>query len=243
MTSHSPPLIGISLDAEAEGSFAGVPYYAVTKVIAHQLIRRGAQVVMLPHDLSAVQRYASMVQGLVLPGGPFLPIDPAIWATQPLQQDDVVQQRVAFEYQMIRAMKNINKPILGMCGGCQMMNAAYGGTLNLDLSKQLPQHSHRDGQWRTRTSHGVTLNVDAWPELKAFAGVQVNSGHRQAIERVGQGLEVWARASDDGVIEAVRDAKHSFCVGVQWHPEYQLQSLDQWLFDQFVSAVRQVVVS
>ena len=49
---------------------------------------------------------------------------------------------------------------------------------------------------------------------------QVNSLHWQAVDRLGDNLSVEATA-EDGTIEAVRHTKATYCVGVQWHPEYQ----------------------
>jgi gamma-glutamyl-gamma-aminobutyrate hydrolase PuuD len=45
----------------------------------------------------------------------------------------------------------------------------------------------------------------------------VATHHHQAVDRVGRGLVVVARA-EDGTVEAVEDARR-FVVGVQWHPE------------------------
>jgi putative glutamine amidotransferase len=54
--------------------------------------------------------------------------------------------------------------------------------------------------------------------------IQVNSVHRQAVDRLGPKLQIEAVA-EDGTVEAVsvRDAS-AFAVGVQWHPEYWVQS-------------------
>ena len=45
-----------------------------------------------------------------------------------------------------------------------------------------------------------------------------NTYHKQAIDRVGRGLRVAARAPD-GVIEAIEDPSLPLMLGVQWHPE------------------------
>ncbi len=71
--------------------------------------------------------------------------------------------------------------------------------------------------------------------------VRVNSLHRQAIDRLAEGLAVEATAPD-GTIEAVRvrDAAN-FAIGVQWHPEYWVRTdaASQKLFTAFGDAVRQ----
>jgi putative glutamine amidotransferase len=48
--------------------------------------------------------------------------------------------------------------------------------------------------------------------------------HRQGVDRLGSRLQVEAVA-EDGTVEAVsvRDAR-AFAVGVQWHPEYWVNS-------------------
>jgi putative glutamine amidotransferase len=54
--------------------------------------------------------------------------------------------------------------------------------------------------------------------------IMVNSVHRQGIDRLGARLQVEAVA-DDGTVEAVsvKDSR-AFAVGVQWHPEYWVNS-------------------
>ncbi|WP_348253369.1 gamma-glutamyl-gamma-aminobutyrate hydrolase family protein, partial [Salmonella enterica] len=67
-----------------------------------------------------------------------------------------------------------------------------------------------------------------------------NSVHRQAIDRLGERLQVEAVA-EDGTVEAVsvRDSR-GFAVGVQWHPEYWVRSDDNSarIFRAFGDAVR-----
>jgi putative glutamine amidotransferase len=66
----------------------------------------------------------------------------------------------------------------------------------------------------------------------------VNSLHNQGIKRLAPRLvaEAWA---PDGTIEAVRipDAP-GFCVGVQWHPEYDWEedALSRAIFEAFGAA-------
>ncbi len=71
--------------------------------------------------------------------------------------------------------------------------------------------------------------------------IEVNSLHRQAINRLGEGLVVEATAPD-GTVEAVRVADApAFTLGVQWHPEYWIDRDEpsKKLFAAFGDAIRQ----
>jgi putative glutamine amidotransferase len=63
----------------------------------------------------------------------------------------------------------------------------------------------------------------------------VNSVHHQAVKNVGQDLRVAAHA-DDGVIEAIEHTDLPFCLGIQWHPEFILSTLDASIFKAFIHA-------
>ena len=65
--------------------------------------------------------------------------------------------------------------------------------------------------------------------------MQVNSAHHQAVRDAGRWAVVNATAPD-GVIEGVEDARYSFCLGVQWHPEFLIDPGDKRIFDALVAA-------
>ena len=65
------------------------------------------------------------------------------------------------------------------------------------------------------------MTVAAGSPLHRLTGrrrLHVNSFHHQAVDRLGAGLEVIARAPD-GTVEALHDPAARFCLGVQWHAE------------------------
>ena len=65
--------------------------------------------------------------------------------------------------------------------------------------------------------------------------------HHQAIDRVGSGLRVVARA-DDGVVEALElDHTTGWLLAVQWHPEESAADdpAQQALFDALVERARE----
>jgi putative glutamine amidotransferase len=63
------------------------------------------------------------------------------------------------------------------------------------------------------------------------------SWHHQAIDRLGHGLEVVARAPD-GVVEAVELPGSPQLIAVQWHPELSAEQdpTQQRLFEWIVAA-------
>lgn len=147
---------------------------------------------------------------------------------------------------LIRAAIMLGVPLFCICRGHQELNVAMGGTLDAEIQDIAGRMDHRspvsdDNDVR----FGLAHDVDFMPgsrlaEIVGKRRIRVNSLHRQAIGRLGEGLEVEARAAD-GTIEAVRvrDAE-GFAFGVQWHPEYWV-SVDEpskRLFGAFGEAIR-----
>jgi putative glutamine amidotransferase len=99
-------------------------------------------------------------------------------------------------------------PILAICKGLQVFNVALGGTLKLDIpGHNLPHQKQNDVQ---------PLRHD---KVASHRFPNVNSAHHQAIEELGDNLEVEAWAAHDGIIEQVRLRKYPFGLAVQYHPE------------------------
>ena len=63
----------------------------------------------------------------------------------------------------------------------------------------------------------------------------VNSAHHQSIKNAGKNLTINA-ISKDGVIEGIEDPKKLFCIGVQWHPEFFINSGDKKLIKNFIKS-------
>lgn len=138
-------------------------------------------------------------------------------------------------------------PLLGICRGFQEMNVAFGGTLHQKLHEVPGNLDHRDDESQPLEvqygpAHDVTLEPGG--TLRALSGterVRVNSLHSQGIERLGDELEVEARAPD-GVIEAFRvRAARAFALAVQWHPEWHVMNnpFSRALFAAFGQASRE----
>jgi putative glutamine amidotransferase len=121
---------------------------------------------------------------------------------------DMDLERDRWEFKAVQEALSRGVPILAICKGLQVFNVALGGTLKLDIKgHNLPGQRHSDVQAlrsARRASHRFS---------------KVNSAHHQAINRLGDDLEVEAWAAHDGIIEQVRLRKYPFGLAVQYHPE------------------------
>src|SRR3954467_836339 len=168
-------------------------------------------VVLPPVGVSHVDALLDRFDAVCLSGGPDL--DPAAYGatTRHPELGPTEPTLDAFELSLAGAALERGMPILAICRGAQALNVACGGTLH----QHVP--GHRQTELATQPSHAVALV--AGTRLHRIMGARelpVNSFHHQAVDRLGTGLRVVARASD-GTVEAVEGA--GFVVGVQWHAE------------------------
>ena len=182
--------------------------------------------------------------GLLLTGGP--DVEPREYGEtdrHPTVEADATRDR--YEFALARAALARNMPILAICRGAQVLNAAAGGTLMQDIPSTLPDAlNHQQVEPRNALVHDVTVEprTALWSFLSSRLSAQhtmaVNSRHHQSVKALAPGFVVSAVAPD-GVIEAIEKPDAPFCVGVQWHPENFVASGEfRGLFDGFVAAAR-----
>jgi len=197
----------------------------------------------VPLILPAVDGYeegdaAELVQaidGVLLAGG--TDIHPETYG-QTLDPARTVKPDIArdrFEMALVREARRRGLPILGICRGFQMLNVAYGGSLD----QHRPHAGDRlvdDPELRIEVTD-LTLDPDS--KIGAALGVsemQVYCLHHQAIDRLGDGLRATSSAVD-GLIEGIEDPSAVFVAGVLWHPEQMAGSADaQHVYETFVRA-------
>lgn len=125
------------------------------------------------------------------------------------------------ELALIQRALEKDMPVLGICRGLQIMNAALGGTLYQDLGAQNGTKTDHDMKKPyDRAAHSINLEMKA--PLFGLLGqksVGVNSRHHQAIKDLAPSLKSMATA-EDGIIEAVYVPDKRFFWGLQWHPEH-----------------------
>lgn len=213
------PLIGVNTTFErnAEGEITAIkPKYW------RAIERAGGVPVLIPQleDAEALRAALDCVDGFVMIGG--YDLKGERWGERTLPQVTPIEpEREATDFALLKLLKEMNKPTLAICLGCQELNVACGGTLYQDLPTDGPastvQHKDSDG---VVPRHAVEIEPGSRvaKALGADGRIEVNSRHHQGIARIGDGLRVTAR-SEDGLAEALEFEGHSFLVGVQWHPE------------------------
>lgn len=185
--------------------------------------------------------------GLILTGGE--DVDPAHFG-EPSHHalGEVHAGRDAFELALVRAAQARRLPTLAICRGAQVANVALGGTLVQDLPSEWPSAlAHESGRGRAERTHAVHLASGSRLARACGAGnIAVNSMHHQALARVANGLSAVAHAPD-AVVEGIESTGDDWwMLGVQWHPEELVDTVEPWdraIFAAFAEAARAYALS
>jgi putative glutamine amidotransferase len=237
-----PPVIGLTLDLETprEPPPRGgpvQPFYALRENYCTAITRAGGLPQLLPHEPAQAEAYAAGLDGLVVTGGDF-DVDPALFGDEARHASLTTKdRRTAFELALTRAALARDLPVLGICGGQQLLHVALGGRLIQHIPDEVAGAlAHEQPNRRDEPGHAVRIAPGTL--LHGICGceeMQVNSAHHQAAKDPGDGVVVNAVAPD-GVIEGIEAPAYRFCLGVQWHPEYLAAAGDSAIFEAFVAA-------
>lgn len=233
------PVIGITLDSEDPGGYSKMPWYALRKNYCESVALAGGLPILLPHEPELAEAYLDRIDGLIVTGGAF-DVDPALFGAATRHATvKLKQRRTEFELAIVRGAIRRDLPLLGICGGQQLLNVALGGTLVQHIPDELADSlAHEQTNPRTEPGHDVLLAEGSrLRDICGAARIPVNSAHHQAVRDVAPGLIVDAVAAD-GVIEGIEAPGSRFCIGVQWHPEYHISPADVRLLATFVEACR-----
>jgi putative glutamine amidotransferase len=165
---------------------------------------------------------------------------PTIWSASTRWRHATVitkDRRTAFEFGVTQGALAQNKPVLGICGGQQLLHVVLGGKLIQHIPDSIDDPLAHE-QPNPRNEPGHVVKVAKGTQLHGIVGaeeLQVNSAHHQAAADQPKGVVVNATAPD-GVIEGIEAPAYRFCIGVQWHPEFLISEGDAKLFRAFLGA-------
>ena len=201
--------------------------------------RAGGLPVLLPHGREGVAEYLGMIDGLLVSGGNF-DVDPTLFgAVSRHATVKTKEARTAFEFAMTHAALAADLPVLGICGGQQLLHVVLGGTLIQHIPDEVPGAlAHEQPNPRDEPGHPVAVRDGTLlRRIVKVAEMAVNSAHHQAARNAPEGVTVNAVAPD-GVIEGIEVPARRFCLGIQWHPEFEISEGDTRIFAAFVDAAR-----
>lgn len=205
------PRIAIVMD---ENTSADGRRYEAPKSAFLAIARAGGVPFGVPYLDEIVEPVCSDFDGLLTLGGRFA--YPAEFYLPGMASRSPESERLEIERALVTRFLDMDKPILGICAGMQLLGCVNGCRMVPDLKAFNTDAGAHDGP---DIIHTVSVAPDTL--LAGLAGesaLAVNSRHREAVVTVSDTVTVSAVA-EDGVIEAIEIAGKTFALGVQWHQE------------------------
>jgi putative glutamine amidotransferase len=177
---------------------------------------------LYPLSISEAVQQLSQCSGLVLTGGE------DVWPGRYGRLNDTLRctemnpHRDSLEIALIEKALALKMPLIGICRGNQILNVFLGGTLVIDIPKDVGTKTIHQCEDYLNCFHAVNVRKSSLlANISMCESAQVTTNHHQAVDRLST-LLVANAFSEDKLIEGVEwinpDDK-SFLLGVQWHPE------------------------
>ena len=172
-----------------------------SKRMRKYLTKAGFDVTMVDSMDFEVEDYDT----LVIPGGHN--ITPSIYGAERDEHTYGTDEEIdKLQIAAVKAFAEKKKPILGVCRGCQLVNVAFGGTIN----------QHIPG-WHKKNRR-VKIERGSWLYYRLGTSESVYHYHHQCVEELGEGLVATMWDKKDGHIEGFEHESLPV-YGIQWHPD------------------------
>ena len=183
----------------------------------------------------------SQAKGIVMTGGE--DVNPIMYGKAEYVSacEEPDNYRDSIEILLIKYAIEKKVPIIGICRGCQIMNACLGGTLIPDIPSYCKNaRNHRSD---SDSAHYVVFEKNSWLQKQfGLDSICVNSHHHQAVDKVSPLFNLAAQSSPDHITESIEikpEQHHPFAVAVQWHPEALNDSVSIKIGGLFLKSVRE----
>ena len=171
---------------------------------------------------TGIEKVTDICDGLIVTGRA-IDINPKYYGEQAIKETNLSSDydgEDKLDLMLINSFHKVDKPILGICAGVQVINVCFGGSLYQDIEN----HTRKVAI----TIHPINIEKGSFLEkIYNTNQIKVNSFHHQAINKVAENFKVVA-TSEDGIVEAI---EYKNIVGVQWHPE---KSRDMEFFRKYI---------
>lgn len=133
------------------------------------------------------------------------------------------------DYEVIKYLYEIDRPVLGICLGMQIMAKAYNG----EVISKFDNAKHNN---TSEYVHKLKINKESLLfDIVQKNEILVNSRHTNYIPFTNFNVGAY---SEDNIIEEIEDKNKKFFLGVQWHPESLPNAKNSInLFDRFISSL------
>lgn len=208
------------------------------------IIETGGIPVILPliDNDEDIKGLVNRFDGFLLTGGQ--DINPKIYNEKKSDNcGDINDERDTMERILLGEVLKLDKPILAICRGFQLLNSYLGGKLYQDISVEKNNGGgsiHRQGKPYNKPIHKVKINKNSLLfSIVKKEELMVNSLHHQAIREIAS-KAVEAAITEDNIIESIYLKDKKFVLGVQWHPELLYKDYDDQLeiFKAFINSCK-----
>jgi putative glutamine amidotransferase len=230
----------VSLDQNPHQSRRGlVDYYECESAYLDAILKAGGLPLPCPWitKVDDLKQILDHVDAVLLSGGDF-DINPNLFGEAAhAKLGTIKEERTTFETHLYELAKERELPILGICGGMQLINCLEGGSLYQDIPSQYASDvAHEQHEHKSIGTHAVKLIEGQYLHtLLQTESIMVNSTHHQGIKELANTL-INIGHSEDLLVEAFKHKEELYIVGVQWHPESMPDNASLKLYHDFVAA-------